>query len=262
MCCCVVTDLAEVRLCEPGEDDGEQPQEEGEDGGEEEAPPLPLHQTLLVVDQRNALATACFTTLHTLGALVLLTSGAKVSILSPIFIVKDVCIPHLATSDVVSEIRKMQKWHNIHFSQDCLGLWAAFCIVRLSILLLCCDVQCWQGAISLVPCPPDQVLPLCPAVIMPWCLNAGCCVPFNTSLLHHYVTSIRVTIPITADCRGQDREHLSCPHRAQRSLNTGTHCIALQPAQQGESKQARSNKGKRISNRILLVAGAGCLIYG
>ena len=113
---------------------------------------------------------------------VLLTSGAKVSILSPIFIVKDVYIPHLATSDVVSEIRKMQKWHNIHFCQDCLGLWAAFCIVRLSILLLCCDVQCWQGAISLVPlvlltkyC--HCVLP----VIMPWCLNAGCCVPFIMS---------------------------------------------------------------------------------
>ena len=52
---------------------------------------------------------------------VLLTSGAKVSILSPIFIVKDVCIPHFSTSDV-SEIRKMQKWHNIHFSQDRLGL--------------------------------------------------------------------------------------------------------------------------------------------
>ena len=66
VCCCVVTDLAEVRLGEPGEDDGEQPQQEGEDGGEEEAPPLPLHQTLLVVDQRNALATVCFTTLHTL----------------------------------------------------------------------------------------------------------------------------------------------------------------------------------------------------
>ena len=99
-----------------------------------------------------------------------------------------------------------------------------------------------------LPCssgPPDQVLPLCPAVIMPWCLNAGCCVPFNTSLLHHYVTSIRITIPITADCRGQDREHLSCPHRAQRSINTGTHCTALQPAQQGESKQARKNKGKK-----------------
>ena len=102
-----LTDLAEVRLCEPGEDDGEQPQEEGEDGGEEEAPPLPLHQTLLVVDQRNALATACFTT-HAVFR-VLLTSGAKVSILSPIFIVKDVCIPHFPTSDVVSEIRKMQK---------------------------------------------------------------------------------------------------------------------------------------------------------
>ena len=55
MCCCVVTDLAEVRLCEPGEDDGEQPQEEGEDGGEEEAPPFPLIQTLLVVNERSAL---------------------------------------------------------------------------------------------------------------------------------------------------------------------------------------------------------------
>ena len=118
-----LADLAEVGLGEPGEDDGEKTKEEGEDGGEKEAPPLPLHQTLLVVDQRDALATVCFTTLHTRCVCsVLLTSGAKVSILSPIFIVKDVCIPHLATSDVLSEIRKMQKWHNIHFSQDCLGL--------------------------------------------------------------------------------------------------------------------------------------------
>ena len=68
MCFICLADLAEVGLGEPGEDDGEQPQEEGEDGGEEEAPPLPLHQTLLVVDQRDALATVCFTTLHTLGA--------------------------------------------------------------------------------------------------------------------------------------------------------------------------------------------------
>ena len=98
-----------------------------------------------------------------------------------------------------------------------------------------------------LPCssgPHDQVLPLCPAVKMPWCVNAGCCVPFIMSpsqLCHqHYIT-----IPITADCTGQDREHLSCPPPAQSSLNTGTHCIALQSAQQGESKQARTNKWKK-----------------
>ena len=61
-----LADLAEVGLGEPGEDDGEKAEEEGEDGGEKEAPPLPLHQTLLVVDQRDALATVCVTTLHTL----------------------------------------------------------------------------------------------------------------------------------------------------------------------------------------------------
>ena len=63
-----LADLAEVSLGEPGEDDGEKAEQEGEDGGEEEAPPLPLHQTLLVVDQRDALATVCVTT-HTLRVL-------------------------------------------------------------------------------------------------------------------------------------------------------------------------------------------------
>ena len=46
---------AEVGLRHPGGQDGEQPQQEGEDGGEEEAPPFPLIQTLLVVNEWSAL---------------------------------------------------------------------------------------------------------------------------------------------------------------------------------------------------------------
>ena len=45
----------EVGLGHPGGQHGEQPQQEGEDGGEEEAPPFPLIQTLLVVNERSAL---------------------------------------------------------------------------------------------------------------------------------------------------------------------------------------------------------------
>ena len=52
----VWTDLsAEDGLQAADQQDGEDAEDEGEDGGEEEAPPLPLLQALLVTVQRKAL---------------------------------------------------------------------------------------------------------------------------------------------------------------------------------------------------------------
>ena len=46
---------AEISLNHPRHDHREEAKDEGEDGGQEEAPPLPLHQALLIVDERDAL---------------------------------------------------------------------------------------------------------------------------------------------------------------------------------------------------------------
>ena len=46
---------AEIGLNHPCCDHRDEAEDESEDGGQEEAPPLPLHQTLLIVDERDAL---------------------------------------------------------------------------------------------------------------------------------------------------------------------------------------------------------------
>ena len=46
---------AEIGLNHPRHDHWEEAEDEGEDGGQEEAPPLSLNQALLIVDERDAL---------------------------------------------------------------------------------------------------------------------------------------------------------------------------------------------------------------
>ena len=52
--------FAESSLKKTNEKDGEDAKEEGEDGGEEEAPPLPLLQALLIAEDGNSLGGLCF----------------------------------------------------------------------------------------------------------------------------------------------------------------------------------------------------------
>ena len=58
---------AHVGLGHPGGEDREEAQQEGEDGGEEETPPFPLVQTLLVVNQWRALTSKHIRTQPCLG---------------------------------------------------------------------------------------------------------------------------------------------------------------------------------------------------
>ena len=52
--------FAESSLKKPDKKDGEDAEEEGEDGGEEEAPPLPLLQALLLPEDGNTLGSPRF----------------------------------------------------------------------------------------------------------------------------------------------------------------------------------------------------------